>query len=157
MAQIRVHGQSKRYYHPIIGMNGRLDTLQAAVLLAKLDTLEEELAARVRIGTRYTKKLAGAVKTPFIAPHNVSAYAQYTIQVDNREAVQAKLKEQGIPTAVHYPVPLNMQPAFASLGQGEGSFPKSDAAARRVMSLPMDAFLDEATQDRIVAAVRAAA
>jgi UDP-2-acetamido-2-deoxy-ribo-hexuluronate aminotransferase len=157
MAQIRVHGQSKRYYHPIIGMNGRLDTLQAAVLLAKLDTLEEELAARVRIGTRYSQELAGAVKTPFIAPHNVSAYAQYTIQVENREQVQAKLKEQGIPTAVHYPVPLNLQPAFASLGQGEGSFPRSDHAAKRVMSLPMDAFLDEATQDRIVAAVRAAA
>jgi UDP-2-acetamido-2-deoxy-ribo-hexuluronate aminotransferase len=157
MAQIRVHGQSKRYYHPIIGMNGRLDTLQAAVLLAKLDTLEGDLAARVRIGTRYSQKLAGAVKTPVIAPGNVSAYAQYTIEVDGREQVQAKLKEQGIPTAVHYPVPLNMQPAFASLGQGEGTFPKSDYAARRVMSLPMDAFLDEATQDRIVAAVRAAA
>jgi len=157
MAQIRVHGQSKRYYHPIIGMNGRLDTLQAAVLLAKLDTLEGDLAARVRIGTRYSQKLAGAVKTPVIAPGNVSAYAQYTIEVDGREQVQAKLKEQGIPTAIHYPVPLNMQPAFASLGQGEGTFPKSDYAARRVMSLPMDAFLDEATQDRIVAAVRAAA
>jgi UDP-2-acetamido-2-deoxy-ribo-hexuluronate aminotransferase len=157
MAQIRVHGQSKRYYHPIIGMNGRLDTLQAAVLLAKLDTLEEELAARGRIGTRYTKKLAGAVKTPFIAPHNVSVYAQYTILVENRDQVQAKLKDQGIPTAVHYPMPLNLQPAFASLGQGEGTFPKSDYAAKRVMSLPMDAFLDEATQDRIVAAVRAAA
>jgi UDP-2-acetamido-2-deoxy-ribo-hexuluronate aminotransferase len=157
MAQIRVHGQSKRYYHPIVGMNGRLDTLQAAVLLAKLDTLEEELASRQRIGARYSGKLAGAVKTPKVAPHNTHVYAQYTIQVENRDAVQAKLKEQGIPTAVHYPVPLNMQPAFASLGQGEGSFPRSDAAARRVMSLPMDAFLDEATQDRIVAAVRAAA
>jgi UDP-2-acetamido-2-deoxy-ribo-hexuluronate aminotransferase len=157
MAQIRVHGQSKRYYHPIIGMNGRLDTLQAAVLLAKLPTLEEDLAARVRIGTRYSQKLAGAVKTPTISPHNVSAYAQYTIQVDNREQVQAKLKEQGIPTAVHYPVPLNMQPAFASLGQGEGTFPRSDYAAKRVMSLPMDAFLDDATQDQIVAAVSAAA
>jgi len=157
MAQIRVHGQSKRYYHPIIGMNGRLDTLQAAILLAKLDTLEEDLAARVRIGTRYSEKLKGAVKTPVIAPGNVSAYAQYTIEVDSREQVQAKLKEQGIPTAVHYPVPLNMQPAFASLRQGEGTFPKSDHAAKRVMSLPMDAFLDEATQDRIVAAVRAAA
>ena len=157
MAQIRLHGQSKRYYHSIIGMNGRLDTLQAAVLLAKLDTLEEELAARVRIGTRYSQKLAGAVKTPVIAPHNVSAYAQYTILVENRGEVQAKLKEQGIPTAVHYPMPLNLQPVFASLGQGEGTFPKSDFAAKRVMSLPMDAFLDEATQDRIVAAVRAAA
>ena len=156
MAQIRVHGQSKRYYHPIIGMNGRLDTLQAAVLLAKLDTLEEDLAARVRIGTRYSEKLKGAVKTPVIAPGNVSAYAQYTIQVENREQVQARLKEQGIPTAVHYPVPLNMQPAFASLGLGEGTFPKSDYAAKRVMSLPMDAFLDGATQDTIVAAVCAA-
>ena len=156
MAQIRVHGQSKRYYHPIIGMNGRLDTLQAAVLLAKLDTLEEDLAARVRIGTRYSEKLKGAVKTPVIAPGNVSAYAQYTIQVEDRGEVQGKLKEQGIPTAVHYPAPLNMQPAFASLGQGEGTLPRSDYAAKRVMSLPMDAFLDEATQDRIVAAVRAA-
>ena len=157
MAQIRVHGQSKRYHHPIIGMNGRLDTLQAAILLAKLPTLEQELAARTRIGARYSQKLAGAVTTPTIAPHNTSVFAQYTIQVENREQVQAKLKEQGIPTAVHYPVPLNLQPAFASLGLGPGTFPKSDAAARRVMSLPMDAFLDEATQDRIVAAVRAAA
>jgi UDP-2-acetamido-2-deoxy-ribo-hexuluronate aminotransferase len=157
MAQIRVHGQSKRYYHPIIGMNGRLDTLQAAILLAKLPTLEDELAARARIGARYSQKLAGAVKTPTIAPHNTSVFAQYTIQVNDREKLQAKLKEEGIPTAVHYPVPLNMQPAFASLGLGEGSFPRSDAAAKRVMSLPMDAFLDEATQDRIVAAVRAAA
>jgi UDP-2-acetamido-2-deoxy-ribo-hexuluronate aminotransferase len=157
MSQIRVHGQSKRYYHPIIGMNGRLDTLQAAVLLAKLETLEQELAARQRIGARYSQKLAGAAKTPSVMPHNTHVYAQYTIQVENRDQVQAKLKEQGIPTAVHYPVPLNLQPAFASLGQGEGSFPKSDFAARRVMSLPMDAFLDEATQDKIVAAVRAAA
>ena len=157
MAQIRVHGQSKRYYHPIIGMNGRLDTLQAAVLLAKLETLEEELAARQRIGARYSEKLAGAVKTPKVAPGNTHVYAQYTIQVENREAMQATLKDQGIPTAVHYPVPLNMQPAFAYLGLGEGLFPKSDHAAKRVMSLPMDAFLDEATQDRIVAAVRAAA
>ena len=156
MAQIRVHGQSKRYYHPIIGMNGRLDTLQAAVLLAKLPTLEEDLANRARIGARYTEKLKGVVKTPVIAAGNVSAYAQYTIQVDNREQVQAKLKEQGIPTAVHYPVPLNLQPAFAHLNQGEGAFPRSDHAARRVMSLPMDAFLDEATQDRVVSAVREA-
>ncbi len=157
MAQIRIHGQSKRYYHPIIGINGRLDTLQAAVLLAKLDTLEDELAARVRIAKRYTEKLAGIVQTPHIEPHNVSVVAQYTVEVDDRDNVQAKLKAAGVPTAVHYPLPLNRQPAFAFLGQGEGAFPKSDRAAARVMSLPMHAFLDEATQDRIVAAVRAAA
>jgi UDP-2-acetamido-2-deoxy-ribo-hexuluronate aminotransferase len=156
MAQIRLHGQSKRYYHPIIGMNGRLDTLQAAILLAKLPTLEEDLANRVRIGARYSEKLGGAVKVPKVAPGNTHVYAQYTIQVDNRDELQAKLKEQGIPTAVHYPVPLNLQPAFAHLKLGEGAFPKSDYAARRVMSLPMDAFLEEATQDRIVAAVREA-
>ncbi len=157
MRQIRVHGQSRRYYHPIIGMNGRLDTLQAAILLAKLERLEQELADRVRIAARYTRLLEGAVVTPHIELHNVSAFAQYTIHVDKREEVQAQLKAAGVPTAVHYPVPLNMQPAFAYLGQGEGRFPESDRAARRVMSLPMDAYLDEATQDHIVAAVRKAA
>src|SRR5258708_36424785 len=157
MAQIRVHGQSKRYYHPIIGINGRLDTLQAAILLAKLDSLADELAARARIGQRYSERLAGIVPTPYLEPHNVSVFAQYTVEVDDRDNVQAKLKAAGVPTAVHYPLPLNRQPAFAFLGQGEGAFPKSDRAAARVMSLPMHAFLDEATQDRIVAAVRAAA
>ena len=156
MAQIRVHGQSRRYYHPVIGLNGRLDTLQAAILLAKLETLDAELAARARVGERYSERLAGIVRTPFIEPHNTSVYAQYTVEVDDRAAVQEKLKAAGIPTAVHYPLPLNLQPAFAGLGQGEGTFPKSDAAARRVMSLPMHPFLDAATQDHIVAAVRSA-
>ena len=156
MRQIRVHGQSRRYYHPIIGINARLDTLQAAVLLAKVEVLAEDLAARERIGRRYGEKLAGAVRTPYIEPHNRSVYAQYTIEVDARTDVQARLKAEGIPTAVHYPLPLHLQPAFAGLGLGEGSFPKSEAAARRVMSLPMHPDLDEATQDRIVAAVRSA-
>ena len=156
MRQIRVHGQSRRYFHPLIGVNGRLDTLQAAVLLAKLEVLEEEIAARGRIGKRYGEKLAGAVPAPFVEPHNMSVYAQYTIEVGERADVQARLKSQGIPTAVHYPVPLHLQPAFAGLGQPEGSFPRSEAAGRRVMSLPMHPYLDEATQDRIVAAVREA-
>jgi len=156
MRQIRVHGQSRRYYHPIIGINARLDTLQAAVLLAKLEVFGEDLAARERIGKRYGERLAGIVRTPFIEPHNRSVYAQYTVEVDERDDVQAKLKAQGIPTAVHYPVPLHLQPAFASLGQGEGSFPRAEAAARRVMSLPMHPDLDEATQDRVVAALREA-
>jgi UDP-2-acetamido-2-deoxy-ribo-hexuluronate aminotransferase len=156
MRQIRVHGQSRRYYHPIIGINGRLDTLQAAILLAKLETFDEELAARGRIGERYSRALAGAVATPYIEPHNRSVFAQYTIQVDDRDAVAARLKASGIPTAVHYPVPLNLQPAFANLDQPEGSFPHAETAARRVMSLPMHAFLDEVIQDHIVAAVRSA-
>ena len=155
MKQISLHGQDRRYHHPIIGINGRLDTIQAAVLLAKMDTLEEELAKRVRMGDRYSEKLKGKVKTPFVSPGNVSVYGQYTIQVDNRDAVQGKLKAAGVPTTVHYPVPLNLQPAFASLNQGPGSFPKAEAAANRVLSLPMHGFLDEATQDRIIDAVLA--
>jgi UDP-2-acetamido-2-deoxy-ribo-hexuluronate aminotransferase len=154
MRQIRVHGQSRRYYHPIIGINGRLDTLQAAVLLAKLETLDEELAARERIGRRYGERLQGIARAPYVEPHNRSVYAQYTIEVDWRTEVQAKLKAAGIPTAVHYPVPLHLQPAFAGLGQGEGAFPLAEAAARRVMSLPMHADLDESTQDRVAAALR---
>ena len=154
MRQIRVHGQDRRYHHPIIGLNGRIDTLQAAIMLAKWETFEHEIAERARIGARYTELLSGYVRTPEIEPHNTSVYAQYTIEVDNREQVQQKLKAAGVPTAVHYPIPLNLQPAFAILGQGKGSFPKAEAAAERVMSLPMHAFLDEKTQDTIVAAVR---
>jgi len=156
MRQIRVHGQSRRYYHPVIGINARLDTLQAAVLLAKLESFDEDLAARERIGRRYGERLQGIARAPYIEPHNRSVYAQYTLEVDARADVQARLKEMGIPTAVHYPVPLHLQPAFAGLGLGEGSFPRSEAAARRVMSLPMHADLDEATQDRVVAALREA-
>lgn len=157
MRQISLHGQDRRYHHPLIGLNGRLDTLQAAVVLAKLDTFDAEVAARIRIGARYSEMLNGRVKTPVVEPHNSSVYGQYTIELDNRDEVQARLKAAGVPTAVHYPVPLNLQPAFAFLGQAAGSFRKSDAAARRVLSLPMHAFLDERTQDRIVEALKSCA
>ena len=154
MRQIRVHGQDRRYHHPIIGVNGRLDTLQAAVLLGKLDTFQDEVLARERIGARYTALLNDVVRTPQIQPGNTSVYAQYTIEVDDRDAVQAHLKEAGVPTAVHYPIPLHLQPAFAGLGLAPEAFPHSVAAGRRVMSLPMHPFLDDATQDQIVAAVK---
>lgn len=156
MKQIRVHGQDRRYHHPLIGINGRLDTLQAAILLAKLEVLPEEEEARGRIGARYTELLRGQVGVPFIEPHNTSVYAQYTVEVEEREQVQAKLKQKGIPTAVHYPVPLNLQPAFAGLGQPAGSFPLAERAAHRVMSLPMHPYLDERQQNEIVAALAAA-
>ncbi|NLR75885.1 DegT/DnrJ/EryC1/StrS family aminotransferase [Leeia aquatica] len=156
MRQIRVHGQNRRYHHPVLGLNGRLDTLQAAILLGKWPTFADEVAARERIGARYSDKLAGIVTTPQLAPGYSSVYAQYTIEVDNRDAVQASLKAAGIPTAVHYPIPLHLQPVFAGLGLGAGSFPRAEAAGRRVMSLPMHPFLDEASQDRVVDAVRAA-
>ncbi len=156
MREIRVHGQDRRYHHPVIGLNGRLDTIQAAVLLAKLPSFADEVAARERIGARYSALLQDVARVPVIGAGNTHVYAQYTIEVDNREAVQKALQELGVPTAVHYPIPLHLQPAFAHLGQGEGSFPLAEAAGKRVMSLPMHPFLDEATQDAIVAAVKKA-
>ncbi len=151
--QIRVHGQDRRYHHPMIGINGRLDTLQAAVLLAKFDWFAQEVEARIEIGNRYSRLLAGAVVTPFIEPHNTSVYAQYTVQVDDREMVQSELKKSKIPTAVHYPVPLHLQPAFAALGYKAGDFPISEAAARRVISLPMGPYLSEADQRSVAEAL----
>ncbi|OWY39055.1 aminotransferase DegT [Xenophilus sp. AP218F] len=156
MREIRVHGQDRRYHHPLIGVNGRLDTIQAAVMLAKLPSFPDEVAARERIGARYNALLGDVARVPVILPGNQHVYGQYTIEVDNREAVQAKLKELGVPTAVHYPIPLHLQPAFAHLGLAAGSFPHAEAAGRRVMSLPMHPFLTEEAQDAIVAAVKQA-
>jgi UDP-2-acetamido-2-deoxy-ribo-hexuluronate aminotransferase len=163
MREIRVHGQDRRYHHPRLGINGRLDTLQAAAVLAKLTVFDEEVAARARIGARYTELISDAfaagkarVVTPWIAPGNTSVYAQYTIEVDDRDGVEARMKAQGIPTAVHYPVPLHLQPVFAGLGLREGRFPLSEAAARRVISLPMHPYLDDAQIQRVVSALRAA-
>jgi len=156
MRQIRVHGQDRRYHHPVLGINGRMDTLQAAILLAKLALFDEEVAARARIGARYTEMLQSAVDTPWIAPDNSSVYAQYTVQVNNRDEVQKQLGDQGVPTAVHYPVPLHLQPVFAGLGLQQGSFPVSEAVGDRVMSLPMHPYLTEDTQRQIVDALRGA-
>jgi UDP-2-acetamido-2-deoxy-ribo-hexuluronate aminotransferase len=163
MREIRNHGQDRRYHHPRLGLNARLDTLQAAILLAKMAIFPEEVEARARLGARYTElfqargavgtDVGGApVLTPHVHPHNLSVYAQYTIQVEDRDAVAAKLNEQGIPTAVHYPIPLNEQPVFHVGLPGE-AYPVCAAVARRVMSLPMHPYLDEETQVRVVEAV----
>ena len=157
MRQIRLHGQDRRYHHPVIGVNGRLDTLQAAVLLAKLEVFEDEVEARGRIGARYTELLRGHVTTPYLAPQSTSVYAQYTVQVNDRPTFEARLKSQGIPTAVHYPTPLHLQPAFAHLGILPGSLTVSETAAGRVVSLPMHPYLSSQTQEAIVAAVIPAA
>jgi UDP-2-acetamido-2-deoxy-ribo-hexuluronate aminotransferase len=164
MREIRVHGQDRRYHHPRLGINGRLDTLQAAVLLAKLDIFDEEVAARERIGQRYTDMIneafrgesdpARRVTTPYVAPGYTSVYAQYTIEVADRAKLEQGMKARGIPTAVHYPMALHMQPVFAALGQGEGTFPLSEAAARRVISLPMHPYLNEEQQAQVVKALR---
>lgn len=148
MRQIARHGQDRRYHHIRVGVNSRLDTLQAAILLPKLAVLDEELALRQQVAQRYTALLnkAGITTTPHIEPHNQSAWAQYTIQVDSRAAVQTKLQAAGIPTTVHYPTPLNQQPAVAD---PHAQLPVGDAVAQKVMSLPMHPGLDAVTQARI--------
>lgn len=157
MRQVMNHGQDRRYHHPMIGLNGRFDTLQAAVLLAKLDIFTEEVALRSEIGAQYSRLFAAAsgsnIVTPYIEPYNTSVYAQYTIQVDNRDSLQQALQAKGVPTAVHYPVPLNLQPAFAALGRGAGSFPIAETVAGKVMSLPMHPYLADTDMETIVAAV----
>lgn len=165
MREIRVHGQDRRYHHPRIGINGRMDTIQAAIVLAKLERFDWEVDKRQAIGLRYTESLSrlfaggderGDVRAPHVEPWNTSVYAQYTISVENRDAFAKRLSEVGIPTAVHYPVPLHLQPAFCEYGYHEGSFPIAEATAKRVMSLPMYPDLEEAMQDVIVAAVKQA-
>ncbi|CAP45170.1 lipopolysaccharides biosynthesis aminotransferase [Bordetella petrii] len=157
--EIRVHGQSARYYHTRIGVGGRMDTLQCAVVLGKLERFEWEIAQRIEIGARYSRLLAdlpAGAGTVTVRPDRDSVWAQYTVMVPERDAVQAKLKEAGIPTAVHYPRPIHAQPAYAQFADGPGATPVSDMLAARVMSLPMHPDLDPATQDQIVAALRAA-
>ena len=162
MREIRIHGQDRRYHHPRLGINGRLDSMQAAVLLAKLEVFDEEVEARRRIGARYTellqdgasrRGLSDALRTPEVEPFNTSVYAQYTIEVEDRAGLESRLKERGIPTAVHYPQPLHTQPVFAGLAIPEGRFPASEAAARRVISLPMHPYLSDEQQRRVVDAV----
>lgn len=154
MRAIRTHGGIKRHYHPLLGMNGRLDTLQAAVLLAKLPHFPSEVAARNRLGARYTELLRGACGVPEVVPGNTHVYAQYTIRTGNPEELGAALKAEGIPTAIYYPKCLHEQPVFAPLGYAWGAFPEAEKASRQVISLPMHPYLSETEQDRIVAAVR---
>lgn len=137
--QIARHGQDRRYHHIRVGVNSRLDTLQAAILLPKLAILDDEVRLRQEVAKKYNELFNqnGITTTPFVEEHNLSVYAQYTIRVKNREQVIAKLQEQGIPTAVHYPIPLNKQPAVAS----DAVLPIGDLIAEEVMSLPMHPYL----------------
>ena len=153
LRQIARHGQERRYHHSRIGVNSRLDTLQAAILLPKLEILDEELALRREVASYYDRLLGGIdhVALPVIDPHNASAWAQYTVRVNNRDAVRTRLQELGVPTAVHYPTPLHKQPALVHAKAG--CLAKSDAAAEQVMSLPMSPYLDRATQKFIAEAL----
>jgi UDP-2-acetamido-2-deoxy-ribo-hexuluronate aminotransferase len=156
MRAIRTHGGLKRHDHPLLGTNGRFDTLQAAVLLAKWPHFEWEVEERRRIGGRYSEKLRDRCVVPEIKAGNTHVYAQYTIRVPRRDQVAEQLKAKGIPTAVYYPKCLHEQPAFASLRYRAGQFPEAERAAREVLSLPMHAFLSEPEQDRVVEGLIAA-
>ncbi len=154
MRQIARHGQDRRYHHIRVGVNSRLDTLQAAILLPKLEIFAEEISLRQQVAAKYDQLLneVGITTTPFVEEHNTSVYAQYTIQVNNREQVQANLKEAGIPTAVHYPIPLNKQPAVAD---ATAQLPVGDAVAEKVMSLPMHPYMTDDDQKRVINAILA--
>ncbi|MEA1954759.1 MAG: DegT/DnrJ/EryC1/StrS family aminotransferase [Campylobacterota bacterium] len=143
---LRVHGQSKRYHHKYIGMGGRMDTLQCAVVSVKLKYYEKDLKLRQEVAEKYNSKLNiqnSKLVLPFVDERATSAFAQYSVRVQNRDEVQAKLKEQGIPTAVHYPMPLHLQECFDYLGYQKGDFPISEIVSDEIMSFPMNPYVSD--------------
>ena len=151
--EIRVHGQSGRYLHTRIGVGGRMDTIQCAVLLAKLERFSWELARRGELGQRYGEHIraSGARAQPLsLRSDRTSAWAQYTVLVDDRDGVQLRLRQLGIPTAVHYPRGIHQQPAYAA-HCGAGHFPVSEELSRRVISLPFSADLSDQQLEQVVA------
>ncbi len=159
MRSLRMHGQgSDRYDNVRIGLASRLDTIQAAILIEKLKIFPDEIAARDRVARRYSEVLSDVVTTPSVPAGMSSVWAQYTIRVsgNRRDALAAALKAEGIPTAIYYPIPLHRQQAYKHYPVGDSGVAVSDRLAGEVISLPMHAYLDEPTQDRIIAAVRRA-
>jgi len=167
MVSLRVHGQATpsdlegqsfahdgKYLNLRIGMNGRMDTLQAAVLLQKLTIFEDEIEARNRIARRYAEGLDGVVVTPRVIEGGVSVWAQYTIETDGRDGLAEALRAQGVPTAVYYPIPIHRQRPYAAYPTAPDGLPVTEAKAGRVISLPMHPYLSDADQDLIVGAVR---
>jgi UDP-2-acetamido-2-deoxy-ribo-hexuluronate aminotransferase len=150
---IREHGQAARYRHAMLGGNGRLDTIQAAVLLAKFPYFEEEIEKRQQAADYYIANLPKGARPPTIRPGNKSVYSQFTIRVKGRDKVQKRMTEQKIPTAIHYPVPLHQQPVFSYLLHKKKDFPVSTQAATEVMSLPMHPFITKTQQDKVIKAL----
>jgi len=154
LRSIRVHGQGADKYDNVrLGLNGRLDTIQAAVLLAKMEVFDQEVLARQQVARRYSEGLGQVVEVPYVAPECTSIWAQYSVLSDTRVALQQRLKDAGVPTAVYYRRPLHLQEAFAPLGGQRGDFPVSERVAARIFSLPMHPYLSEADQERIIGAL----
>jgi dTDP-4-amino-4,6-dideoxygalactose transaminase len=157
LRSLRVHGYgSDKYDNVRIGLASRLDTIQAAILSEKLKVFPDELEARNNVARRYSERLGDIVTTPVVPSGSTSVWAQYTIRVANgrRDALAAALKAEGIPTAIYYPIPLHRQQAYKHYPVGKGGVAVSDRLAEEVISLPMHAYLDAATQDRIISAIR---
>lgn len=152
MKSLRLHGQTKRYHHKYIGMGGRLDTIQAAVLNVKLKYYPKDLALRQEVAFKYTKALENKIDLvlPYVDEKSTSAWAQYSVRVKNRDEQQEKLKQVGIPTAVHYPMPLHLQECFEYLGYKKGDFPISETVSEEIMSLPMNPYVTDEEMDYIV-------
>ncbi len=154
MRAIRSHGGIRRHHHTLVGMNGRLDTIQGAILLAKLPHFQDEVEKRIWLGARYSEVLSNECVVPMIAKGNTHVYAQYTVRVSERDKLAERLKSHGIPTAVYYPKCLHEQPVYEPLGYRWGQFPNSEKASREVISLPMGPFLSEDEQDKVIKAFK---
>ena len=157
MRQIRVHGQAEKHQHPILGINGRFDSIQAAVVLSKLQIFDEEIEKRQQVATRYAEALAGSqsIKAPRIGAGNTSVYAQYTVLSENRDELQARLTKAEIPSVAYYAVPLHLQPVFANLGHSAGDFPVTEKVSGQCLSLPMSPYLSDAEVDQVASALKA--
>ncbi|MCP5103323.1 MAG: DegT/DnrJ/EryC1/StrS family aminotransferase [bacterium] len=151
LTSIRIHGKgSDKYNNVRVGVNGRLDTLQAAVLLAKMEIFDEEIQLRQDVANRYKNGFNEPAKAPQVRDYNLSAWAQYCILHPDRDGMMARLKEKGIPTAIYYPTPLHLQAAFTALGYSAGDFPLSEKVAAEIFAVPMYPYLPKEDQDRII-------
>ena len=152
---IRVHGQERKHHHPILGINGRMDTIQAAILLEILEVFPDEVHKREKLGKTYSTGLADveSLTTPRIGELNTSVYAQYTILAEQREEIQQSLKDKVIPSVSYYSVPLHLQPVFKSLGHQVGVFPVAEKVANQCLSLPMSPYLSQEDQAKVIDAI----
>jgi len=150
MRWIRWHGQEKRDHHPVLGINGRLDSIQAAIVIAKMALFDEEISLRNQVADRYAEVLAGAeIDLPQVVEGNTSVYAQYTILSEERERIQKALSDADVPSVIYYSVPLHLQPVFGSLGYSQGDFPVTESVAAKGLSLPMSSYVKSEDQERI--------
>ena len=154
LKMLRVHGQNKRNYHKYIGIGGRMDTIQAAILLAKLTFFPQELKNRKIVADHYSSGLLDILKTPVIRSNRSSAWAQYTVRVNNRDDFKNELKKKGIPMSVFYPLPLHLQECFKYLNYKSNDFPISEVASNEVVSIPMNPFLKNEQIDYIVSNIK---